>query len=206
MYINWQKTQTLNLKLYKIKTMNKFALFIIFIIAFSLKSRSQDIDVFQKKKNDNFKFENINPQINIDEYRILSRNLRMKEMMYAMVMPGYIHFYANENAYGYSILALRAAAYGELAYMSFTDRIDFSLINTKITFKEEDVPKTDIYMTYGAIGVILGTYFYDWIHGQYILKKKQENIRYKYNMKMNLSLISNPYGKPSPGMSLNIQF
>lgn len=187
--------------------MNKFVLVILFFFSFSFQSASQDIDIFQKKKNDNFKFENINPQMNIDEYRILSRNLRMKEMMYAMVMPGYIHFYANENTHGYSILALRTAAYGELVYMSLTEKIDFSLINkSKITFNKEDVSKTDIYMTYGVIGIILGTYFYDWIHGQYILKKKQENIRYKYNMKMNLSFINNPYGKPYPGVSLNFQF
>jgi len=187
--------------------MSKLTYILIFIFGISFQSNSQDIDVFQKKKNDNFKFENINPQMNIDEYRLLSRDLRMKEMIYAMVVPGYVHFYANENKYGYGILALRTVAYGELAYMALTDKISFSLTQkTKLTFKEEDIPKTDIYITYSAIGVILGTYFYDWIHGQYILKKKQENIRYKYNMKMNLSLINNPYGKPAPGMSLNFQF
>jgi len=128
-------------------------------------------------------------------------------MMYAMVVPGYVHFYANENKYGYSILATRTVAYGGLAYMALTDRISLSLNkNPKLTFKEDDIPKTDIYITYGAIGVILSTYIYDWIHGQYILKKKKENIRYKYNMKMNLSLISNPYGNPAPGMSINFQF
>jgi len=187
--------------------MIKYIFFVTLFIGINQLSHSQDIDIFQKKKNDNFKFESINTQMSIDEYRILSRNLRMKEMMYAMIAPGYVHFYANENTYGYSILALRTAAYGELAYMALTDRIDFSLVQKpNLTFKEDDIPKTDIYMTYGAIGVILGTYFYDWIHGQYILKKKQENIRYKYNMKMNLSLINNPNGNPTPGVSLNIQF
>ncbi len=179
----------------------------ILIVGISLQSTSQDIDIFQKKKNDNFKFENINPQMNIDEYRILSRDLRMKEMLYSMIVPGYVHFYANENITGYSILAIRTAAMGELAYMAATDKINFSLIKPlSLSFKEDDIPKTEIYLTYGSIAIILGTYLYDWIHGQYILKKKQENIRYKYNMKMNLSLINNPYGKPAPGVSLNFQF
>lgn len=187
--------------------MKKAIFLIITIIGINQLSLSQDIDIFQKKKNDNFKFENINPQMSISEYRILSRSLRMKEMMYAMLVPGYVHFYVNENKYGYSLLALRVAAYGELAYLAATERIDFSLINKpKLSFKEDDISKTDIYMTYGAIGIVLGTYFYDWIHGQYILKKKQENIRYKYNMKMSFSLISNPNSNPIPGVSLNFQF
>ena len=187
--------------------MKKNIFLILITIGIYQLSFSQDIDIFQKNKNDNFKFENINPQMSIDEYRILSRNLRMKEMMYAMVVPGYIHFYVNENKYGYSLLALRVAAYGELAYMAATERIDFSLIKKpNFSFKEDDIPKTDMYMTYGAIGIVLGTYFYDWIHWQYILKKKQENIRYKYNMMMSLSLISNPNSNPIPGVSLNFQF
>jgi len=187
--------------------MIKYIFTLTLFFGISQLSFSQDIDIFHKNKNDNFKFESINPQMSIDEYRILSRNLRMKEMMYAMLVPGYIHFYANKNTYGYGILALRTVAFGEIAYMATTDRVDLSLIKKpNITFNKEDVSKTDVYITYSAIGIVLATYFYDWIHGQYILKKKQENIRYKYNMKMNLSLINNIHSKPTLGMSLNFQF
>ena len=170
-------------------------------------SFSQDIDIFQKKQNDNFKFENINPQMSINEYRILSRNLRMKEMLYATVVPGYVHFYINENRYGYGILVFRSVAYANLAYMALANKVDFSITEKpNLIFNEDNTTKTDIYLTYGAIGIILGSYFYDWIHGQYVLKKKQENIRYKYNMKMNLSVINNPNRSQAFGVSLNFQF
>lgn len=186
--------------------MIKYIFILSIFIGFGHISYSQDIDIFQKKKNDNFKFEDINTQMSFNEYQLLSRNLRMKEMMYAMVVPGYIHFYAKEKKTAYSILALRTAAYGELAYMLATESIDFSIIKTpNLTFKEDDLPKIDIYLTYGAIGIIIGTYLYDWIHGQYVLKRKQERIRYKYNMKMNLSFINSPNSIPVPGLSLNFQ-
>jgi len=170
-------------------------------------SFSQDIDIFQKKQNDKFKFEDINPQMSIDEYRILSRDLRMKEMMYAMVVPGYVHFYAKEKKTGYELLALRLAAYGGLAYMIASDKVDISLFNnTDLDFTKDDVPTSDIIITYGSIGLIFGTYLFDWIHGQHILRKKQENIRYKYNMKMNLGLVNNMQGNPVPGVYFYLQF
>ena len=186
--------------------MQKSTLILFFIFCFFV-AFSQDIDVFHKKQNDNFKFEEINPQMSFNEYQILSRDLRMKEMLYAMIVPGYVHFYAQDKLNGYGILALRTLAFGELAYMLSSDKIDYSLSDPlSFSYDELDIPKTELFLTYSSIAIIFGTYLYDWIHGQYILKKKQEQIRYKYNMKMNLSLISSPNNKPVPGLTFNLQF
>ncbi len=186
--------------------MQKSTLILFFIFCFSA-AFSQDIDVFHKKQNDNFKFEEISPQMSFNEYQILSRDLRMKEMLYAMIVPGYVHFYAQDKLNGYGILALRTLAFGELTYLIASEKLDFSLIDPiSLSFNEDDIPKADVFLTYSSIAIIFGTYLYDWIHGQYVLKKKQEQIRYKYNMKMSLSLISSPNNKPVPGLSFNLQF
>jgi len=185
--------------------MQKSTLILFFIFCFSI-AFSQDIDVFHKKQNDNFKFEEINPQMSFNEYQILSRDLRMKDMLYAMVVPGYVHFYAQDNLKGYGILALRTLAYGNLAYLTTSKKLDISFVKPILTFKDDETLNKEIFLTYSSFAIIFGTYFYDWIHGQYILKKKQEQIRYKYNMKMNLSMINMPNSQPVPGISLNFQF
>jgi len=186
--------------------MKKTAVFIL-ISFFALKSYSQDIDLFQKKQNDNFKFEKINPQMSIDEYRILSRNLRMKEMLYAMIVPGYVHFYAKDNLSGYSLLAIRSAAFGTIAYLAYKGELTFGKDKLwKLNLKNEDISNTDKYLAYTSMAAIFGTYFYDWIHGNYMLKKKQENIRYKYNMKLNLGMINSPTGNSVPSLNFQIKF
>lgn len=179
------------------------SLFVLFGISAGF---SQDIDFFLKNQNDKFKFEKINPQMSIDEYQILSRDLRMKEMLYAMIVPGYVHFYAKENTYGYSLLTLRMLALGELGYLAIKGSVRFTNNKPWLNIQKEDVPETDTYFTYVSVAVILGTYFYDWIHGNFMLKKKQENIRYKYNMKMNLGMINTFYGNPAPSLNLQIRF
>ncbi|NPA67762.1 MAG: hypothetical protein GXO50_04045 [Chlorobi bacterium] len=181
----------------------QLTVFLIFT-TFATLLQAQDIDFFHKNQNDKFKFEDINTQMSMDEYRILSRELRMKDMMYAAIVPGYVHFYAKDNKKGYTLLALRTAAFGELAYMGIKGNIDFGLDN--FLDIRDNSPDTDVILTYGAFAVIFGTYLYDWIHGQHVLRKKQENIRYKYNMKMNLGMLDNPNGTSIPAFSLSLQF
>jgi len=178
----------------------KKSLFIIIFVINAINITAQDIDFYHKNQNDKFKFEDINTQMSIDEYRILSRNLRMKEMIYASIVPGYIHFYAKDNKTGYYLLGIRTFAYAELAYMALKGK-------TIIGTNSYDLTDFEQGLTYAAFSFIIGTYLFDWIHGQYILRKKQENIRYKYNMKMNLSLSENQFNnKLVPTFSIQYRF
>jgi len=186
--------------------MTKTSFFII-LCTLTFNGIAQDIDFFHKNQNDKFKFEDINTQMSIDEYRILSRNLRMKDMLYATIVPGYVHFYAKDNKKGYALLSLRSLAYGELAYMKIKGKLNFGFKRfVNIELDKDKLNSTEIYFTYGAVVLIFGTYLYDWIHGQYVLRKKQENIRYKYNMKMNLGMLNTPNGNLIPSMSFQFQF
>ncbi len=192
-----------------------FVLTAVFLSVLKI-SVSQDIDLFNKHKNDNFEMPEINGKMSFQEYQLLSRDLRMKHMLYAMIVPGYTHFYAQENKLGYSMLATRVIGYGGLGYVLLKnkDRITFKdLLLTQFNrniFPEEERNKYSA-ITNISLALIFGSYFFDWIHGQYRLEKKQEKIRFKFSPR----LISDNYpetsfkkhsGKVVPAIGISIKF
>ncbi len=179
-------------------------------------SNAQDIDLFNKHKNDNFDMPEINSKMSFQEYQLLSRDLRMKHMLYAMVVPGYTHFYAQENKLGYSMLATRVVGYGSLGYvwLKNKDRITFKdLLLTQFNrniFPEEDRNKYSA-ITGISLTLIFGSYLFDWIHGQYRLEKKQEEIRFKFSPRIiscNFpgSSLKNNSGKAFPALGISLDF
>ena len=161
------------------------SLFIIFIITST--AFSQDIDIYRKGKDDNLKTANTPSGMSYSEFQIVSRNLRMKDMLYAMVVPGYVHFRAQEKTTGYVLLGLRSAGYIGLGalYYSYNKHYDTNYDFGNNRDGTIDVNNYDIAFI-SSLTVIFATYFYDWIHGDYILKKKQNLIRYKYGLKVQL--------------------
>ena len=157
---------------------------------------SQDIDIFNKQLNDNFNMPHIDKNMNFQEYQLLSRNLRMKDMLYAMIVPGYVHFYSQDNKLGYSMLGTRIAGYSGLLYVlaKNSDRVDLKDLlrigfNSSI-FPEDERTKYSVITTTSLI-FIFGSYFFDWIHGQYILQKKQEEIRFKFSPHITAGIVNN---------------
>jgi len=162
---------------------------------------AQDIDLYIKGTNDNYKFEAIDTQMSFEEYSLLNRNLRMKEMFYALIVPGYVHFWAKDNRLGYALLATRTVAYGELAYTYWDLKQHTSIDKWKDIFAlgtKGATPYLDrrkkLYTTlmFSSFFLMSGSYVFDLIHGQYRLTKKQELIRYKYNMKLNMTYFQTP--------------
>ncbi|MEA2042597.1 MAG: hypothetical protein U9N85_08610 [Bacteroidota bacterium] len=163
----------------------------------------QDIDLFSKNKNDNFNMPSIDKEMSFEQFQLLSRDLRMQDMMYAIVVPGWTHFKAQENTLGYSMVGARVLGYSGLAYVSLNND-DFiswgSLLKLNLdrsVFPEEERTKYQT-ITSVSTALIIGSYLFDWIHGQYRLSKKQEQIRYKYSLKLSSSVI-NMHGNYSPG-------
>ena len=194
---------------------------LIFLIIISLFitniSFSQDLDIFNKQQNDNFEMPKINSKMSFREYQILSRTLRMKHMLYAMVVPGFTHFYAQENKLGYSMLATRIAGYGGLGYvwLKNKDRITFKDLllkqfNRNIFPEEERNKYTAI--TSISLVMIFGSYFFDWIHGQYRLEKKQEEIRFKFSPRLISGIYNHKFSldnhllQPVPAIGVSIIF
>jgi hypothetical protein len=170
--------------------MNKlFFLSLLLSVLFINQTRSQDIDIFNKHQNDNFKMPSVDKSMSFSEYQLLSRDLRMKHMLYAMIVPGYTHFYAHENELGYSMLATRLTGYAGLAYVLSNNRdsVDLKkllLLNfNKNDFSSEEQKKYSTITTI-SLSLIFGSYLFDWIHGQHRLQKKQEDIRFKFSPRL----------------------
>jgi len=194
--------------------MKKLIFGLFLIISTTALLTAQDIDLYKINKDDNVKSPKISQAMSFDEFQILSRDLRMKDMMYGMIVPGYVHFYAKEKKTAYTLLGLRSAAYiglgavyissksrGDKWYNNFTNAQD-DINNVQIT-DDWAVKKSDIVIAVSMI-TIFSTYVYDWIHGQYKLRKKQNIIRYKYGIKLKLeqNLSSELNYTPTLGISL----
>ena len=143
----------------------------------------------------------------LEEYQMLSRDIRMMDMSYAMIVPGYVHFKAKENTRAYEILATRLVGYAGLyTYYSRTQGKDKQVWDW-ITGKRDNVNVNDKYLFISSWTLVLGSYFYDWIHGKYMLEKKQENIKYKYGIKFKMeeSQAFNQHNL-TPSLSISINF
>ncbi len=173
---------------------NSLSLFFLIILSFSLSA--QDIDIYNKKKNSNYEFPNLNSQTSFEEFQLLNRTLRMQDMVSAALVPGYVHFKVKDPAVGYALVGLRSIGYAGLAYAIKGDEYSFSdLINN--TPPDDDTDNTLNFnqkkdITYYSLALIISTYVFDWIHGKHRLEKKQEMIRYKYGLKLNMGYTPSP--------------
>jgi len=142
----------------------------------------------------------------------------MMDMAYAVIVPGYIHFKAKEKKTGYILLGLRTSSYISLGAVYFSSKargdktIDVFNSNApeqQIIINENWSIETSDLIVGTAIAVMISTYLYDWIHGKYMLEKKQELIRYKYSVKLKLeeNKLSFNNSKPySVGLALTLNF
>lgn len=196
--------------------MKKIIFGLFLIISFVYNVKAQDIDLYKINKDDNVNSPKISSSMSFNEFQILSRDLRMKDMMYGVVVPGYVHFKAKENNAGYILLGLRTASYVGICgvYISSKSRGDkfYSGIistnndinNIKIT-DNWSVKKSDVIVV-ASVVTMFSTYLFDWIHGQYILQKKQNMIRYKYGIKLNIEQNLTSSINYTPTLSLSLKF
>jgi len=174
----------------------------LLLLLFTINGFSQDFDLYPRFKDENINIPRLYENTLKNEFQLMSRNIRMMDAFYAAIVPGYIHFRAKDNILGYNILGGRMIGYGGLYYY----------YNRTGTLKDSVVySKTDKYILWTSIGLIVGSYIYDWIHGKFRLEKKQELIRYKYSIKINLERTHFPTTASRdqsyiPQLSLNINF
>jgi len=196
--------------------MNNFFLILITII--SLNSFSQDFSIYPRLPDDKVKLPYVHESMRLNEFQILSRTVRMMDMMYATIVPGYIHFKAKEMTTGYVLLGLRSASYISLSavYLSSKSRGDktIDIFNSnkpeqQIVINDNWSVETSDIIVGTAIAVIISTYLYDWIHGKYMLEKKQEMIRYKYSVKLKIEENKLSFNNTQPyslGLALTLNF
>ncbi|MEA3317477.1 MAG: hypothetical protein U9R54_05930 [Bacteroidota bacterium] len=167
---------------------------------------AQDFDVYPKIKDDNIIMPTLYENTQFEEFQLLSRNIRMMDMAYSAIVPGYIHFKAKDNKTGYKLLAARLVGYSGFAVAYINMKND----NKKLValFDNNYIDNSDKIILISSITIIISTYLFDWIHGKALLEKKQELIRYKYSIKLKLNeqaQLQNP-NSISPTLSLTLNF
>ncbi len=178
--------------------MKRFIVLTLLLTLFFV-SFSQDVDLYQKNENDNFNLPQISWQMNYHEYSLLSKHFRMQQMLYAMVLPGYMHFYADEKTTGWILFTTRMMVYSTFLYTYYYAYEHRRESNVNQVLLSSNVLWTEA-------GIVMMNYFYDIIHGKYMLDKKQRLIRYKYSMKMQLSAVQSLDGKAYPTLGIKVNF
>ena len=167
----------------------------------------QDLDIYKHQKNSNFDLPAIPKEMTYEEFKILSTDLRMQDMMMATILPGHIHFKIGEKKAGYYILGTRSLGYLGWVYLSITDKSLTNIVLLDNAGLGESISTSDLIVAYGSLVLIVGSYLYDWIHGKYRLDDKQNRIRYKYARKkvqLGLNIIkSDKYQYPGIGIAYN---
>ena len=160
-------------------------------LSLSFLSFSQDFDIYPKKQDDKVRMPQLNEMLTVDEFQLLSRNARMMDMFYAAAVPGLLHFKAKDKVTAWSLVGLRAASYAGLAYGYFKLNSEGFKIwenyqDGESVFIGDWTVKDYQKLAIGSIALMASTYLFDWIHGKYRLEKKQELIRYRYGIKLQI--------------------
>ena len=185
---------------------NCIYILILILISISFQGFSQDFDQYLKHKNDNFSFPEIPDSLTYEEFQILSRDIRMMDMAYSAIVPGYVHFKAKEERTGYYLLGARLIGYTGLSasYLNLqTNGLSLSDI-----FDSNDLYNAEKALFISSITIIVSSYLFDWIHGKMQLETKQEDIRFKYSLRVNMEPVSIPHEGESlvTGLSLGVTF
>lgn len=187
---------------------------LLLLVLLSASVWSQDFDVYPIMPDSRLKIPEMSQNQTFKEMEILQVDLRMKDMMYAMIVPGYVHFRANDDQTAYTLLATRTLGFMSIAYMGLDAGYQFrNLWDWDFqTLADKSKSRAFLYTTLSAFAftAILGSYFYDWIRGQYILQKKQNAIRYKFGMKLQIESLrswqNTNQNTVFPGVSLTLNF
>lgn len=165
--------------------MNK--LIFLFFLTFPMWLWAQDFDIYKRITDDKVKIPAVYSSTELNEFQLLSRDARMMDMAYAMIVPGYVHFKAKEPKAGYYLLTGRLIGFAGVAYSYYKLEEHGETIFSNLDNNPE-VPEIKTYKYIGAasVALVFFTYFYDWIHGKVVLEKKQEIIRYKYGFKLQM--------------------
>ena len=91
----------------------------ILALIFASNLIAQDIDVYKRDLNDHFIIPPIPDSMAVDEFKLLSTNLRLMDAMEAMIVPGLIHFKVKDKTTGWILVGTRLAGYGGLLYVNF---------------------------------------------------------------------------------------
>ena len=146
----------------------------------------------------------IPPGMSFEQYQIVTTNLRMQDMAFAIIVPGHAHFKVKDPKTAYTLLGLRSAAFIGM-YSAY-----YSARNSNFNYRElmEGIPplKSERNLFIGSLALAIGTYFFDWIHATKRLKLKQDQIHYHFGIRPLPLDNSESGGQIAPSFNLKISF
>lgn len=160
---------------------------------------AQDFDIYPRMKDDNVKMPQLHEQMTLNEYQILSRDIRMMDMGYSFFVPGYVHFKAKETATGYGVLSARMLGVAGFGLNAWRVKDRFTSIHKFSDLYSNAWVDGMIFFT--SASLLMGSYLFDWIHGKARLEQKQEMIRYRYGLKLQLEAPDHAALMPAPGLA-----
>lgn len=184
--------------------MNLKMLLVAIALLGSIFALGQDFDVYPRLQDDKLERPDVYENMLFEDFQLLSRNVRMMDMAYSAVVPGYIHFKAHENKMGYYLLGTRLAGYAGIA-INYA-RLNDAGQNYADLINGRGVKTSDKVIFASSMAFIFGSYIFDWIHGKARLEKKQEMVRYRHSIKLKMSEQSHSKGATIPSFSVQYKF
>ena len=116
----------------------------------------------------------------------------MQDMMAGALVPGIVHFKAQDYPVAWTLVGIRSASYAGLLYEyiryeQLAVNADTSFLRSLFIEQNSPFRRSDAVISGLSIIGIAGTYLFDMIHGSFVLHKRQEAIRYKYSFKASLT-------------------
>ncbi len=183
---------------------NLLGLLLVFL---TLSAVAQDVDVYNRTTNDNFRFPERPAAMSFEEFELLSTDLRMQDMMGAALVPGYVHFKIKEKKKGWWLVGIRSVGYMGFAYLSYRNKSALNIVFNPFAKYTDKNYTSDAIVAYTSIFLVAGSFLYDWFHGRWILEHKQNKIRYKYAPLLRVSRFDIPgntdFYAVSAGVSLS---
>lgn len=154
----------------------------LIIFLFSSLSYAQ-ISIFEEKSNATSEIIKIPDGMTYDEFLKIQKHIDWSKIMIASVVPGFIHFYANENQKGFIVLGIRVLGYGLMSYAAVDQYLLLNNDNnfSNISSKQERINRNALFFTIGAILNFTG-FFYDWADGSLSIEEERNLIYFKYGI------------------------
>ncbi len=155
----------------------KFFFVVLYFLLFSV-----PVVQAQLEKNPVAEIPDLPPEMTFKEYQQLVRDVNWKRIGLSVLVPGYIHFYADKKRIAYSVAGTRAFG---------------MLLSAGALFRQWHETKTFQFVRGGhwegnltafmmGMMVNMAGFAFDWAHGDWIVEKERTLVQYKYGLRKGL--------------------
>jgi hypothetical protein len=145
-----------------------------------------------------------------EEFEMLNREMNWKQLLIGMVVPGYLHFYADRPGWGWSIAGTRALGFGLMMWGIIDQWKYFGTLNWSEDYIKGDEARAErnIYLFMSGLAVNIFAYGLDWAHADIVIENDRNSVMYKYGIK-HWKVEPTSFNTPKevlPGICLSINF